>query len=176
MDKLIEEGGETTITNDGATVMKKLQVIHPAARILVDISQAQDNEVGDGTTSVVVLAGELLKEAKSFLEDGLVAPQIIKGRRLGAARCVNSSATIDSLSEARTHEVVVSCKLLELEFGRSLYLQPKLDIEVVVVFDIWKPSSDIAGHGPFGIVLELTGSALERSDGSAPFMHLARTL
>jgi len=82
MDKLIEEGGETTITNDGATVMKKLQVIHPAARILVDISQAQDNEVGDGTTSVVVLAGELLKEAKSFLEDGLVAPQIIKGYRL----------------------------------------------------------------------------------------------
>jgi len=82
MDKLIEDGGETTITNDGATVMKKLQVVHPAARILVDISKAQDNEVGDGTTSVVVLAGELLKEAKSFLEDGLVAPQIIKGYRL----------------------------------------------------------------------------------------------
>jgi len=82
MDKLIEDGGETTITNDGATVMKKLQVIHPAAKILVDISKAQDNEVGDGTTSVVVLAGELLKEAKSFLEDGLVAPQIIKGYRV----------------------------------------------------------------------------------------------
>jgi len=82
MDKLIEDGGETTITNDGATVMKKLQVVHPAARILVDISRAQDNEVGDGTTSVVVLAGELLKEAKSFLEDGLVAPQIIKGYRV----------------------------------------------------------------------------------------------
>eukprot|EP00405_Crypthecodinium_cohnii_P017401 CAMPEP_0206451888 /NCGR_PEP_ID=MMETSP0324_2-20121206/19614_1 /ASSEMBLY_ACC=CAM_ASM_000836 /TAXON_ID=2866 /ORGANISM="Crypthecodinium cohnii, Strain Seligo" /LENGTH=569 /DNA_ID=CAMNT_0053921865 /DNA_START=71 /DNA_END=1780 /DNA_ORIENTATION=+ len=82
MDKLIEDGGETTITNDGATVMKKLSVVHPAARILVDISKAQDNEVGDGTTSVVVLAGELLKEAKNFLEDGLVAPQIIKGYRV----------------------------------------------------------------------------------------------
>jgi len=82
MDKLIEDGGETTITNDGATVMKKLQVVHPAARILVDISKAQDAEVGDGTTSVVVLAGELLKEAKNFLEDGLVAPQIIKGYRV----------------------------------------------------------------------------------------------
>ncbi|CAE8674431.1 unnamed protein product, partial [Polarella glacialis] len=78
MDKLIEDNGETTITNDGATVMKKLNIVHPAAKILVDISKAQDNEVGDGTTSVVVLAGELLKEAKSFLEDGLVAPQIIK--------------------------------------------------------------------------------------------------
>merc|ERR1719277_2248166 len=81
MDKLIEEGGETTITNDGATVMKKLQVVHPAAKILVDISKAQDAEVGDGTTSVVVLCGELLKEAKSFLEDGLVSPQIVKGYR-----------------------------------------------------------------------------------------------
>ena len=50
MDKLIDNG-ETTITNDGATVMKKLNVSHPAARILVDISKAQDSEVGDGTTS-----------------------------------------------------------------------------------------------------------------------------
>merc|ERR1719355_564472 len=81
MDKLIEDQGETTITNDGATVMKKLNIVHPAARILVDIARAQDLEVGDGTTSVVVLCGELLKEAKSFLEDGLVAPQIIKGYR-----------------------------------------------------------------------------------------------
>merc|ERR1719271_1473977 len=81
MDKLIQEGSETTITNDGATVMKKLNIVHPAAKILVDIAKAQDGEVGDGTTSVVVLAGELLKEAKNFLEDGLVAPQIIKGYR-----------------------------------------------------------------------------------------------
>lgn len=88
MDKLIEDGSETTITNDGATVMKKLHVVHPAAKILVDISKAQDNEVGDGTTSVVVLAGELLKEAKSFLEDGLVAPQIIKGYRLACTLAV----------------------------------------------------------------------------------------
>lgn len=85
MDKLIEDGNEMTITNDGATVMKKLNVAHPAAKVLVDISKAQDNEVGDGTTSVVVLAGELLKEAKSFLEDGLVAPQIIKGYQKACA-------------------------------------------------------------------------------------------
>jgi len=85
MDKLIQEGSETTITNDGATVMKKLNIVHPAAKILVDIAKAQDGEVGDGTTSVVVLAGELLKEAKNFLEDGLVAPQIIKGYRKAGA-------------------------------------------------------------------------------------------
>ena len=77
MDKLIVDGnGKATISNDGATIAKLLEVVHPAARTLVDIARAQDAEVGDGTTSVVLLAGELLKLAKPFVEEG-VAPQII---------------------------------------------------------------------------------------------------
>ncbi|CDI76495.1 TCP-1/cpn60 family chaperonin, putative [Eimeria acervulina] len=77
MDKLIQgENGSATITNDGATVLNLLQVKHPAAALLVDVAQSQDLEVGDGTTSVVVLAGELLQEAKNFIEEGM-APQII---------------------------------------------------------------------------------------------------
>lgn len=58
MDKLIHDGHQVTITNDGATVVELLNVVHPAARILVDIAKAQDEEVGDGTTSVVLLAGK----------------------------------------------------------------------------------------------------------------------
>ncbi len=59
MDKLmVDEGGEALVTNDGATVMKRLNVVHPAAKILVDIAKSQDMEVGDGTTSVVVLCGK----------------------------------------------------------------------------------------------------------------------
>ncbi|CAE8643134.1 unnamed protein product [Polarella glacialis] len=104
MDKLIEDNGETTITNDGATVMKKLNIVHPAAKILVDISKAQDNEVGDGTTSVVVLAGELLKEAKSFLEDGLVAPQIIKGYRMACNLAVQKLLDIAVDLKEKTEE------------------------------------------------------------------------
>lgn len=77
MDKLIVDGnGKATISNDGATIIKLLDVVHPAARTLVDIAKAQDAEVGDGTTSVVLLAGELLKLAKPFIEEG-VAPQVI---------------------------------------------------------------------------------------------------
>jgi|EP00670_Eutreptiella_braarudii_P005943 T-complex protein 1 subunit eta len=76
MDKLIHLGRDTTISNDGATIMKLLEVEHPAAKALVDIAQSQDNEVGDGTTSVVLLAGEFLRNAKDLLEDG-VAPQVI---------------------------------------------------------------------------------------------------
>jgi T-complex protein 1 subunit eta len=81
MDKLIHDGDRVTITNDGATVMRELQIQHPAAKLLADISKAQDDEVGDGTTSVVVLAGEFLREAKRFLEDGLPPQTIVKGYR-----------------------------------------------------------------------------------------------
>lgn len=76
MDKLVHNGRDINISNDGATIMNLLEIVHPAAKCLVDIAKAQDHEVGDGTTSVVVLAGELLKEAKQCVEDG-IAPQII---------------------------------------------------------------------------------------------------
>lgn len=62
LDKmLVDDLGEVTITNDGATILSQLEVEHPAARVLVQLSEMQDKEVGDGTTSVVILASELLK-------------------------------------------------------------------------------------------------------------------
>lgn len=64
MDKMIETEREHVISNDGATIISLLDLAHPASRILADISKAQDEEVGDGTTSVIILAGELLKSAK----------------------------------------------------------------------------------------------------------------
>ncbi|CBZ50175.1 putative TCP-1/cpn60 family chaperonin [Neospora caninum Liverpool] len=76
MDKLIHSENGVTISNDGATVVSLLNVVHPAASLLVDIAKAQDDEVGDGTTSVVLLAGEFLEAAKTFIEGGM-APQIL---------------------------------------------------------------------------------------------------
>jgi T-complex protein 1 subunit eta len=76
MDKLISNGRSVTISNDGATIMKLLEIEHPAAKTLVDISMSQDAEVGDGTTSVVLLAVEILKQMKPFVEEG-VHPQIL---------------------------------------------------------------------------------------------------
>jgi T-complex protein 1 subunit eta len=61
MDKLIHDGRDVTISNDGATLIGLLDIVHPAAKTLVDIARSQDNQVGDGTTSVVLTAGELLK-------------------------------------------------------------------------------------------------------------------
>lgn len=77
MDKLmVDNSGKATISNDGATIMKLLDIVHPAAKTLVDIAKSQDVEVGDGTTSVVLIAGEFLKQLKPFVEEG-VHPRII---------------------------------------------------------------------------------------------------
>ncbi|AAS53438.1 AFR067Wp [Eremothecium gossypii ATCC 10895] len=78
---IVSSDGRTTISNDGATILKLLDVVHPAAKTLVDISRAQDAEVGDGTTSVTIIAGELMKEAKPFLEEGISSHTIMKGYR-----------------------------------------------------------------------------------------------
>jgi len=86
---MVDANGRQTITNDGATVMKLLDIIHPAARILVDIARSQDAEVGDGTTSVVVLAGEILKEIKEHVEQGVSSQIIIKGLRRASMMAVN---------------------------------------------------------------------------------------
>ena len=90
MDKLmVDAKGEVTISNDGATIMKLLDIVHPAAKALVDIARAQDAEVGDGTTSVVLFAGELLKEIKPFIEEGVPPQVVIKGVRKACDLAVN---------------------------------------------------------------------------------------
>merc|ERR1719209_168116 len=69
MDKMIQDAkGEVTITNDGATILDQMRVIHPAAKMLVELSKAQDVEAGDGTTSVVVICGSLLEAAEKLLQ------------------------------------------------------------------------------------------------------------
>lgn len=77
MDKMIQNGdGEVVISNDGATILKLMAVIHPCAKMLVELSAAQDVEAGDGTTSVVVLAGSILNAADKLLRHGIHASQV----------------------------------------------------------------------------------------------------
>jgi len=80
MDKmLVDSLGDVTITNDGATILKEIDVQHPAAKMLVEISKSTDNEVGDGTTSVVVLAGALLEQAESLILQDVHPTVIVDG-------------------------------------------------------------------------------------------------
>jgi len=84
MDKMITQGTDTTITNDGATILKQLQIQHPCGKMLVDLSHAQDVEAGDGTTTVTVIAGALLGAAQKLLEKG-IHPSVIADSFLKAA-------------------------------------------------------------------------------------------
>ena len=85
LDKmLVDNIGDVTITNDGATILEQLEVEHPAARLLVDLARLQDKEVGDGTTSVVLLAAELLKKGLGELvqKQGLHPTTVLAGYRI----------------------------------------------------------------------------------------------
>ncbi|CAD6197718.1 unnamed protein product [Caenorhabditis auriculariae] len=85
MDKMIQSGnGDVTITNDGATILNQMSVIHPTAKMLVELSKAQDIEAGDGTTTVVVMAGALLDAAQNLLQKG-IHPTTISESFQGAA-------------------------------------------------------------------------------------------
>lgn len=118
MDKLIYKGeGQTqvTISNDGATIIKLLDIVHPAARILVDIARAQDDEVGDGTTSVVLLACEFLRMAKPFVEDGVHPRVIVSGYRRACAVVLEKlkELAIDwsDKSEEELNEMLEKCAM-----------------------------------------------------------------
>ena len=87
MDKmLVSELGDIVITNDGATILEEMNVEHPVAKILVAIAKTQDKEVGDGTTTTVIIAGELLKTAGSLIEQGVHPTTIIKGYKMAAEK------------------------------------------------------------------------------------------
>ncbi|GAA6029621.1 hypothetical protein JCM8097_000967 [Rhodosporidiobolus ruineniae] len=114
MDKLIVgSNGQATISNDGATILKLLDVVHPAAKTLVDIARAQDAEVGDGTTSVVLLAAELMREARPFIEDGVSPHVIIKAYRkaaeLAIARIKELAVTVESTNEEDFRSLLLKC-------------------------------------------------------------------
>src|SRR5579885_3527007 len=89
MDKmLVDSLGDVTVTNDGATMLKEIDVQHPAAKMLVEVSKTTDNEVGDGTTSAVVLAGALLENAEELIKDNVHPTIIVDGYRKAATKAL----------------------------------------------------------------------------------------
>ena len=89
MDKMLTDSlGDVIVTNDGATIMREMDITQPAARMLVETAKKQEDIVGDGTTSVVVIAGELLVKAQELLEDGIATSVIVKGYRNAAAKAI----------------------------------------------------------------------------------------
>ena len=90
MDKmLVDSMGDVVITNDGATILKEIDIEHPAAKMVVEVAKTQDDEAGDGTTSAVVLAGELLKKSEDLIEQNVHPTIVVNGFRMAAEKAMN---------------------------------------------------------------------------------------
>lgn len=163
MDKLIVNGGKATISNDGATIMKLLDVVHPAARTLVDIAKSQDAEVGDGTTSVVLLAGEFLKQVKPFVEEGVHPRIIIKAVRKALTLCVDKinelAVKIDSSDREKTHSLLTKCASTAMS---SKLIHQQKDFFSKMVVDAVMNLDDLLPLNMIGIK-KIKGGALEES-------------
>merc|ERR1719476_951640 len=89
MDKMVVgPDGDVLVTNDGATILEKMEVTHHIARLLVDLSKSQDSEIGDGTTGVVVMAGAMLEQAMALIEKGIHPLRIAHGYEMACEAAV----------------------------------------------------------------------------------------
>merc|ERR550539_1314849 len=111
LDKmLVDDVGDVTITNDGATILKRLDVKHAAAKVLVELAGLQDKEVGDGTTSVVIFAAELLKRANELVKQDVHTTSIISGFLLAMKEGIKYIANNMNLSvDALESDSVKNC-------------------------------------------------------------------
>ena len=117
MDKMLVSGDQDVlVTNDGATIMEKMEVEHPIAKLLVELSKSQDNEIGDGTTGVVVLAGALLEHALILIDKGLHPLKIADGYEkacdIALKRLEEISDNLDIM--ANNHEHLINAAMTSL--------------------------------------------------------------
>jgi T-complex protein 1 subunit epsilon len=161
MDKMLVSGDqEVTVTNDGATILEKMEVDHQIAQLLVDLSKSQDDEIGDGTTGVVVLAGALLQEAEKLLERGIHPIRVAHGYEKASAIAVQHLADIgdrvpwskdDITPLLRTAETTLGSKII----NRYQSQMAKIAVDSVLAvadlerkdvnFDLIKMQSKVGG-------------------------------
>ena len=105
MDKmLVDSMGDATVTNDGATILRELDVDNPVAKMIVEVAKAQDDEIGDGTTTAVIIAGELLKNAEALIDQNVHPTVIVSGYRQAQtkAQAILKDMAIDVSGDSKT--------------------------------------------------------------------------
>jgi thermosome len=132
MDKmLVDSLGDVTITNDGATILKEIDVQHPAAKMMVEISKATDNEVGDGTTSVVVLAGALIERAEELIAKNVHPTVIVDGYRKTAFKSIEILNSIAMKVDGQNKEQLI--KVAKTSMQTKLVSKDSIDLANIVV-------------------------------------------
>lgn len=163
-DKLIKDAnGRVTISNDGATILNLLDIVHPAAKTMVDIAKSQDEEVGDGTTSVVVLAGAFLQAARPYLEDGVHPQVIIRAFRRAAQLCVarikEICVSVDGKPSEERRNLLIQCAATSMQ-SKLIHQQREFFSAMVVdAVEVLDASLDITMLA----IKKVTGGALEDS-------------
>src|SRR4030066_2505528 len=120
MDKMLVDGlGDITITNDGAAILNEIEVEHPAAKMMVEISKTQDDMVGDGTTTTVVLASELLKKAEELLDQNIHPVMLVAGYRKAALKAIEIIAKNAVEIDVADHKMMMKVALTSM--GSKLF-------------------------------------------------------
>lgn len=180
LDKMIvDETGDVIVTNDGATILKRLEVEHPAARMLVELAQLQDNQIGDGTTSVVVVAAELLKRANELVAQGIHPTSVISGYNTAVREAIkylknNLSAKVESLGKETLQNVArtsMSSKIIHTNAD----LFSKMCVDAIMSVKTVNDFGDIVyPYKAVGILLLHGRSAAESTLVQGFALHAAR--
>lgn len=171
MDKmLVDSFGDVIITNDGATILKEIDVQHPGAKFIIDLAKTQDQEVGDGTTSVVVVAAELLKKAEVLIDLDVHPSIIVEGYRLAMIKALElldevaiDVESTDKISLINIAKTSMSSKIISIESDKiadlivdaalGVYRNDKVDIDDITVI---KKQGESVGESKLikGLVLD----------------------
>src|SRR5579871_2080381 len=135
LDKmLVDSMGDVVVTNDGVTILKEMDVEHPAAKMLVEVAKTQDQECGDRTTTAVILAGELLKRAEGLIEQNIHPTIISQGYRMASTKALEVLQSISQPVKADDHATLKQIAVTSMS-SKSVYSNRELlgDISVRAV-------------------------------------------
>jgi chaperonin GroEL (HSP60 family) len=141
MDKMIVDNlGDVTVTNDGVTILEEMNIEHPSAKMIVEIAKTQENEVGDGTTTAVVLAGELLKNAEGLLDQEVHPTVLAKGYRMASEKALE---ILEKLAEPITINDMEMLKKIALTAMTGKGAEASKDVLAEIAVKAIKQVADI---------------------------------
>ena len=162
MDKMIvDAAGEVVVTNDGVTILQEMQIEHPAAKMIVEVAKTQENAVGDGTTTAVVLAGELLKKAEDLLDQEIHPTVLAKGYRLAEVEAQKVLQQIARAVNPQQHDVLKNIAITAMT-GKGAEANKEQLAELVV-----QSVTDVADSSNESVTVDLDNIKIETKAGEA---------